>query len=113
MPPARISATAGNAVHAYYMQTQYFRDSDILYIRLRDTRRYSTRAIDDRRLLDLDEAGEVVGIEFLVVSEGVDLTGLPENESAVIKRALVEVGSLVSVTDSRHVPGRTVATSAQ
>lgn len=36
-----------------------------------------TEALDQRRRMDFDQHGELVGMEFLDVSNGVDLQGLP------------------------------------
>jgi uncharacterized protein YuzE len=61
------------------MQVSYDNEADALSIRLREAvGRVRTRRIDEQRLLDYDEHGDLVGIEILFVSRGVNLEGLPE-----------------------------------
>jgi uncharacterized protein YuzE len=63
------------------MQVRYDPEADAVYVDLREAQgRVRTRRIDEQRLLDYDEQGELVGIEFLFVSRGVHLEGLPEAE---------------------------------
>ena len=50
-----------------------------------------TKKLDSYRLLDLDAQGEVVGIEFLRVSQGVDLSDLPRR------------GELRTLFDEHHI----------
>lgn len=52
-------------------------ESDAAYVYLTDRGVVRTRELDENRLLDLDDDGEIRGIEFLNVSHGVDLSGLP------------------------------------
>lgn len=63
------------------MQVRYDPEADAVYVDLQEAQgRVRTRRIDEQRLLDHDERGELVGIEFLFVSRGVNLEGLPEAE---------------------------------
>ncbi len=63
------------------MEVRYDPEADALYVDLQEAQgRVRTRRIDEQRLLDYDERGELVGIEFLFVSRGVSLEGLPEAE---------------------------------
>jgi uncharacterized protein YuzE len=58
---------------------------DVAYVQVSDGPAQYARALDEQRILDYDEQGEgeVVGIEFLDVSHGVELRGLPyRNELA-------------------------------
>lgn len=51
-----------------------------MYVRFRPREGHITSTrLDEQRVLDGDEAG-VVGVEFLFVSRGVNLEGLPEAE---------------------------------
>ena len=59
------------------MHTQYFEDDDILYVQIKNTPVTGGKQLDDDRHLDLDEAGDVRGIVFQGVSDGVDLEGIP------------------------------------
>ena len=61
------------------MQLEYDTEADAIYGRFRDPRgRVRSHRIDDRRIVDYDELDEVVGVELLAVSHGVDLDGVPE-----------------------------------
>ncbi len=61
------------------MQLEYDTEADAIYVRFRDPQgRVRSHRIDDRRIVDYDERDEVVGVELLAVSHGVDLDGVPE-----------------------------------
>ena len=61
------------------MQVQYDPEADAVYVRLREPRgSIRTDRVDERRLADYDERGDVIGVELLSVSRGVDLAGLSE-----------------------------------
>jgi uncharacterized protein YuzE len=64
--------------------------ADAAYVYLRSGEVVRTRALDERRNVDLDSDNNVIGIEFLGVSAGVNLHGVPE--PATIKRLLSEHG---------------------
>ena len=55
----------------------YSQSADVVYVYLTEAEVASTRTLDDRRLIDHAADGRVVGIEFLEVSGGVDLTDVP------------------------------------
>lgn len=61
---------------------QYDPEADALYVPFIfwNGQKLRTKQLDDRRNVDYDEDGNVVGLEFLFVSEGIDLTGVPEAE---------------------------------
>lgn len=52
-------------------------ESDAAYVYVTDRAIARTRELDENRMLDLDGDGEIRGIEFLNVSQGVELSGLP------------------------------------
>lgn len=56
----------------------YSERGDILYVQLTEEVVASTSTIDDLRIVDYDQAGGVVGVEFLSVSGGLSLKNLPE-----------------------------------
>ena len=58
--------------HAEYHET-----ADAVYVYLSDAEARRTRSLDDRRMIDLSKDGGVVGVEFLDVSGGVDLSEIP------------------------------------
>jgi uncharacterized protein YuzE len=49
-----------------------------------------TQCLDDLRMVDYGPTGELVGVELLHVSGGVDLTGVPE--AITVQRLLAEYG---------------------
>jgi uncharacterized protein YuzE len=53
------------------------RETDAAYVRIRSAPVARTQALDDRRIVDYEADGEIRGIEFLDVREGVDLRDLP------------------------------------
>lgn len=56
--------------------------ADAIYIQLMDEPIGYTKELDDNRLIDYSmNPGKPVGIDLLVVSEGVKLNGLPEVET--------------------------------
>lgn len=44
------------------MKIQYFSDTDTLYIELRQATVMDTRDLDENTIIDLDAAGQIVGI---------------------------------------------------
>ena len=64
----------------FEQRATYDRQSDAVYVYLREATISRTQALDDYRNIDLDAAGNVVGVEFLGVSGGVDLHGVPARD---------------------------------
>ncbi len=62
------------------------READALYVRLREGRAARTEELDDFRNVDYGEDGRPIGVEFLAVSRGIDLHGVPE--AAAVAAAL-------------------------
>ena len=60
------------------------------YVRLTSAKIHYTENFGDHRLVDYDEADEVVGVEFIGTDGGADLDGLPEAER--VRAALIENG---------------------
>jgi uncharacterized protein YuzE len=58
----------------------YSEESDAVYIQLSDEKIVRTQIIDDARFVDYDANGNVVGIELLGASGGLDLRELPEQK---------------------------------
>lgn len=63
---------------------------DALYVKLRETKYAGGKELDDARHMDLDVNGNVIGIEFLYVSQGVDLDGIPAADLETVSAALRE-----------------------
>ena len=74
------------------MEVKYYADEDILYVEIRDTEYGGGKELDDSRHLRLDVNGDIKGIEFLYVSEGVDLDGIHPEDLDAITDALQEHG---------------------
>lgn len=73
-PPTNRDGVSEEAL----MEVRFDLEADALYVRLRGTAHARTEEIDSRRLIDYDDAGEVIGVEFLFVSKGISLEGVPE-----------------------------------
>ena len=70
-----------------YVQVEYDEEADAIAIHFEEPRgEVLTEDFGNERYVDYDETGKVVGVEFLGVSQGISLEGLPEAER--IKRAL-------------------------
>lgn len=59
------------------MTLELDRRADAAYVVIHDGTVASTRKLDSQRVVDYDAKGEVLGIEFLAISRGVDLADLP------------------------------------
>ena len=61
------------------IQIQFDPEGDALYVSLDDVDgELESEELDEFRIVDYDENGIPVGIEFLFVSRGLNLTGVPE-----------------------------------
>ena len=69
-----------------YPTIDYSPESDAVYVTLTDKPASRQKFLDDYRIVDLAEDGSVVGVEFLGVSGGIDLTDLPEQD--LLRRAV-------------------------
>ena len=58
----------------------YSPESNAVYIQLTDAEVMHTKVIDDLRIVDYDADWNVVGVELLGASAGLDLRGLPERD---------------------------------
>lgn len=76
------------------MQISYDREADAVYVTLRDHKGHlRARKLGDGRFVHYDETDAIVGVEFLFVSQGIDLTGIPEAER--IRELLESLGRLI------------------
>jgi uncharacterized protein YuzE len=65
------------------MMFRYDDEADALYVYFRHIEpggAKDVRNLDEFRNVDLDAAGNPIGVEFLCVKDGVDLTGVPRAE---------------------------------
>ncbi len=71
--------------------------ADAAYVWLSDAETARTRGLDDSRMVDYDAAGGVVGVEFLGVSAGVNLAGVPERDAVarLLGAAAIQARSVV------------------
>ena len=58
------------------MKIKYFKDTDTLYIELRDTEVGETRDLDENTQVDLDTRGELCGITIEHASQRTDIPNL-------------------------------------
>ena len=56
---------------------EYDEESDILYVRLLASPISWSKPIDDLRVVDFAQDGRIIGVEFIDVSQGLDLTDIP------------------------------------
>lgn len=68
-------------------------EADAIYVRLTNRRYARTEELDDRRNIDYDAEGCTIGVEFLSVSKGIDLTDVPQAAAIAdaLKRLLVTI----------------------
>jgi uncharacterized protein YuzE len=68
----------------------YDPDADALYVHLIDIEVERSTSLDDLRIIDYSVDGRVVGVEFLGVSAGVDLSDIPYRHK--VERLIGELG---------------------
>ena len=83
-----MSASMGQSFGLMDLQIRIDPDARTMYIVIGHSGEMAmeTREIDDRRTLDYDLKGDLVGVEFLDIDEGIDLDGVPH--ASRIARAL-------------------------
>lgn len=59
------------------MKIEYDRRVDAAYFSFSAVASARQEKLDDARIIDFDADGEVVGVEFITPSRGMDLTGVP------------------------------------
>ncbi len=76
------------------MQLRLDPDARILYVVVGHSGNMAleTRDLDERRAVDYDLAGDIVGIEFRDIDEGIDLDGVPH--ASRLARALQIMGAV-------------------
>ena len=62
------------------MQLSYDPEADAVYISIREAHgQVRSRRVDEKRIIHFDEASDdPIGLEFLFVSTGIDLSGIPD-----------------------------------
>lgn len=83
-------ADGAKATRVTKLIARYDPEADAAYVRLSNGKCDVTEELDDRRNIDYDADGSVHGIEFLYVSDGIDLTAIPR--AAEIDAALRRAG---------------------
>ncbi len=58
------------------MKIKYFKDTDTMYIELRDTEIAQTRDLDENTQVDVDTSGQLCGITIEHASERTDIPNL-------------------------------------
>jgi uncharacterized protein YuzE len=64
-------------VNGFVPHAEYHADIDILYMQLRDADVARSSELDLWRNIDLSAAGELIGVEFVNASQGVNLRDVP------------------------------------
>ena len=80
------------------MKIEYDRGVDAAYFSFSAAASARQEKLDDARIIDYDADGEVVGVEFITPSLGLDLTGIPG--ASEIAREARKVGLRVRVAPS-------------
>jgi hypothetical protein len=70
------------------MKLTFYPEEDGLYFELNDEPFAYGQDLDDYRHINCSADREVIGIEFLWISDGVDLEGLPEDVKGIIAPVL-------------------------
>jgi uncharacterized protein YuzE len=83
-------ADRAKATRVNKLTARYDPEADAAYVRLRVGKYDVTEELDHRRNVDYDAEGCVIGVEFLSVSDGIDLTDVPR--AAEIDAALRRAG---------------------
>lgn len=68
--------------------------ADAVYSQLNKHPIAITKDLDDSRIIDYDETGQPTGVEFLFVSQGINLTHVPEARR--IAAALTDAGFAIA-----------------
>jgi uncharacterized protein YuzE len=71
-------------------RAEHSEESDAIYVRLTAAEVKRSTQLDDARIIDLSADGAVVGIEFLGVGGGVDLSDIPHRQT--VERLIGELG---------------------
>lgn len=72
------------------MRVTFYPDEDALYIGISEKEFSYGKDLDEFKHLNFSEDHEVIGVEFLSVSHGVDLSNIPEDLKAAIEPILAE-----------------------
>jgi uncharacterized protein YuzE len=75
----------------------YDRTADALYLTMRSGKVERTEPLDDSRIVDYDRAGDVLGYEFLGVSDGIVTNGIPGEVTDHIQRRLPWIRQMIAV----------------
>ncbi len=79
----------------FYPHAEYDADADAIYVSLSDRPVVRSVQLDDARNLDYSADGGLVGIEFLGVGGGVDLSDLPWRQT--VEKLIGELGRGIKV----------------
>lgn len=80
-------------------QVQVDHSADALYIHLHDAPVDETMEFGDLRNVDYSRDGQVVGVEFLEITAGIRLDGLPERQRLQVALSAHGLGPLIQVVD--------------
>ena len=79
------------------MRIEIYPELDAVYVGLKDCEVKSGRKLDESRYVDFNGRGELIGVEFLYVSDGIDLDSIPGLEGDHLGEVLKEYNIKVLV----------------
>jgi len=71
-------------------RAEYDQEADAIYVWLADAKASKSAQLDDFRNIDYSADGAVVGVEFIDVSGGVDLSDIPYSQT--VERVIGDLG---------------------
>ena len=74
------------------MRVTFYTEDDAIYFTLTDEQFAYGKDLDDKRHLNYSADDQVIGIEFLAIGDGVDLSDIPEEIQTLISPILEQRG---------------------
>ncbi len=65
---------------AFRPHATYDPDADAIYVHLSEGESARSKPLDDLRIIDYSSDGGVIGVEFISVGGGIDLSDLPHHD---------------------------------
>ncbi len=79
-------------------EIRYDGDADVLYIRISDQPAARSQELDDYRLIDLSQDGDIVGFEFVDArAVGVDLSNIDPQSGKTIEQLVTKAALPIKV----------------
>ena len=74
------------------MRVTFYPEDDAVYFKLSEAKFSYGKDLDDKTHLNYSVDDEVIGVEFLSIGQGVDLSGIPKKVQIIINPILEERG---------------------